>query len=481
MRILKWGAWAGVMGAAWAATVPASAAGEGPDGTATFERPAYKLLRYQEDWSVLAGRDTSQTGDPFDPIKYVPLSDDGEVWASFGGHARVRVENWTHFNFAAVDEDNDTFTLYRMTLHGDLHVGKDLRVFAEGLTAQSTERELQGGRRTIDVDSLELMQAFVDYRLPLCDEVSVTLRGGRQALLFGNQRLVSPLPWTNTFREWDGFSGIVQFNGWSATAFYTQFAPVQKYDFNDPDAQTEFFGLYATGKLPLNGHSADLYWLGLDRDDPVTFNGTTGNEERHTFGARLWGKLGQTAFDYETEAAYQLGEVGDGDVSAYMFAGELGYKFGDWFASPRVHLGLDYASGDDGAGGDVETFNQLFPLGHAYLGYIDTVGRQNIIDVTPGLTLNPTDKLLVKLVGHLFWRAETSDALYNAAGGVVRAGALDNSREVGQELDLLLRYQFDRHFSGEFGYNHFFPGDFLQQSGPAGHIDFVYLMLQYTF
>ena len=62
---------------------------------------------------------------------------------------------------------------------------------------------------------------------------------------------------------------------------------------------------------------------------------------------------------------------------------------------------VDIASGDDDpTDGDLETFNQLFPLGHAYFGYIDVIGRQNIIDVSPtvstkvagGATLRQTVK-----------------------------------------------------------------------------------------
>ena len=46
-------------------------------------------------------------------------------------------------------------------------------------------------------------------------------------------------------------------------------------------------------------------------------------------------------------------------------------------------------SGDDEPGGDVETFNQLFPLGHAYFGYIDLIGRQNALDLHFDLKVAP--------------------------------------------------------------------------------------------
>lgn len=58
-----------------------------------IERPKYRMLAQDEDWSVLRGIDRTSSGDPFDPIKFVPLNSDGSFWASFGGHARIRLES----------------------------------------------------------------------------------------------------------------------------------------------------------------------------------------------------------------------------------------------------------------------------------------------------------------------------------------------------------------------------------------------------
>ena len=82
---------------------------------------------------------------------------------------------------------------------------------------------------------------------------------------------------------------------------------------------------------------------------------------------------------------------------------------------------------------------------------------------------------------HLLWPAEETDAMYNAGGGVVRPGGLGVDDEVGAELDLTIKYKFDRHLTGFFGYSHFFAGDFIQESGASEDIDFVYVQLQYVF
>ena len=459
------------------------------DPPADFERPSYSgVLRQNEDWSGLAGHDPATTGDWLDPIKYVPLTDDEWIWASFGGSVRLRFEGWSDFNFGApatVDHD-DEYVLTRIMLHADVHVGENVRVFAEGKSAMTVPgRNLPGGQRTLEVDELDLQQLFADVKVPLADDVAITFRPGRQMLLFGKQRLVSPLPWGNTLRAWDGVSAILNVGDWKLHGFWTQFAPVQKYSFNDADGNIEFFGVYATGKCPVVGVGIDLYYLGLDRDMAAIptggFNGTAGSEERHTVGGRLSGKIGDTPLDYDVEGAYQFGDVGTGDINAFMVASQFGYAITDCPSKPRLWMGFDYASGDDAAGGDVETFNQLFPLGHAYLGYIDAIGRQNIYDISTGLTVKPLPKLTVNLAGHVFYLADTADALYNAGGGIVRAGGLSTSREVGSEIDLTAKYKIDHHASLLFGYSHFFPDDVLKNTGPSHGIDFFYLAFNYLF
>lgn len=455
--------------------------------------PPYQVLRFNEDWSTLKARPADGPTDFFDPIKHIPLNHDGSIWASFGGQLRLRFESWDGFNFGAPGggDNEDAFVMTRFLFHTDLHIGQHVRVFAEGKSAVTTDRDLLGGNRTLDNDHLDLQNGFVDVMFPLFDTTKVTLRSGRQELLFGKQRLVSPLDWANVRRTFDAVSGIVKCGDWTFTPFWSQPVIVQKHDFNDFfDGDQDFFGLHATGKIPALAAGIDLYYYGLDKDattfnglttSATAFNGTAGAEERHTLGGRLWGKIGASDFDYDVEGAYQFGEVGAGDVSAFMVASQLGYTFTQVGGKPRLFVGFDYASGDKETGGDVETFNQLFPLGHAYFGWIDQVGRQNIIDFSVGFTIKPVAALTIDLQLHYFLRAEDTDALYNAGGGVARAPGVGLSDEIGTEIDLLIKYQIDRHMEVSFGYSHLFAGDFISESGPDEDIDFVYVAFQFTF
>jgi hypothetical protein len=443
------------------------------------QRPAYNFQRFREDWSVLREIPEEERTDFWDPIKYIPLSRDGVIWASFGGSARLRLENWSNFNF--VPGADDTFLLWRLLMHVDVHLGENIRAFVQGKSSLSTKRDLPGGTRTLDVDELDLEEAFADFRIPFGSDLSLTLRPGRQWLLFGRQRVVSPLTWSNTLRRWDGASAILECGGWTAQGFWGEFVPVLKYDFNVPDRQTQLYGVYATGPVLGSDLSMDFYMLGLDKGTNVTFDGTTGPERRYTLGGRAFGKVGATGLDYDVEGAWQWGDVGAGDVNAAMFGGIVGYRAEGLWGQPRFTAGFDWGSGDRTAGGDVETYNQLFPLGHAFLGYIDVIGRQNIASFNLGASVQPLKNFTVSLTGYQFWRADSADALYDAGGAVVRPGAPGASLNVGQEIDLVLSYQFDRHLLGELGYSHFFAGDFIDESGPGDDIDFLYVQLEYTF
>ena len=449
------------------------------DGAAPA-RPRYADLRYEENWSVLRGE--AQSSDFFDPVKYIPLDESGAFWLSFGAQLRERVELWNDFNFGAPPGEghDDTFLLTRILFHADVHLTEYVRVFAQGKSAFVTDRELPGGARKSDVDQLDLQNGFLDLSLPELGGAKLVLRGGRQEMSFGAQRLVSPLDWSNTRRTFDGASAILSWCDWQATGFWARPVQVNRYDLNEWTPHEFFYGIYATGPLGESGIRGDLYWLGLDRED-ASFNGTSGHEKRQTLGGRLVGPLPGTPLDFEVEGAYQLGEVGPGDVNAFMVASQLGWWLETIRTSPRFFVGFDWASGDQSPGGDVETFNQLFPLSHQYYGFIDAIARQNAVDAQTGVLLRPLPATTVNLTGHFFWRAENEDALYNAAGAVTRAGSSGSSNWLGAEIDLLLRYQFDVHLALLGGYSHFFTGDFLRSTGRGRDIDFGYFILQYTF
>jgi len=448
-------------------------------------RPAYQIGsagRFNEDWSVLRGVDLGATDDFWDRLKFIPLTEDGSVWLSFGGQARERAEYFRQFLFGASEpEQSDAYLLSRFRLSADLHVTQYFRMFAEGKSAFALDRDLQGGRTTAFVDEFDLLNGFADIMIPLGKQASATLRGGRQELIFGSQRLVGPGDFTQIPRTFDGGTASVRIADWTISPFWTEAVPiVHKYRFNESTSDHTFFGIFSTGPLHRLAVNLDLYWLDAD-NATATFNGTTGHERRETFGGRVWGKIGATGLDFEVEGASQFGTVGRGDVAAAMATAIVGYTLPVPRLSPRVYLEFDYASGDKRPGGDVGTFNQLFPNAHSFLGYIDYVGRQNIISPNAGLTMIPVHNLTLSLQHYFFWRDSDRDALYNKSGAVFRPGTTTTARYAGAEIDLLANYTFARHILGYAGYSRFFTGEFIRKTGPHKDSDFLYAAIQYTF
>lgn len=472
--------WLTALLAVWPFLSPASSGQT--QGTAPA-LPAYQLLRQNEDWSYLRSVPEEAPRDAFDPIKYISLSDDGSVWLSFGGQIRERFEIWRNFNFGQppTAEDDDEFLLSRFFLSADFHAGDHFRAFVMGKSALITDRDLVGGSRTVDEDEADLQDAFVDLSTTV-GSTKFLLRTGRQEMAFGKQRLISPLDWANTRRTFDGFSASASYGTWTVSSFLTRLVKVDKYAFNEADNDSKFYGIYGAGKI-CEKTDLDLYALRLEHDNS-TFNGTSGDEYRSTLGSRVSGPLGGPRFDYEVEGAWQTGDIGSADINASMFASQVGYKPEGCGWSPRCYLGFDLATGDDSPGdSSVETFNQLFPLGHEYNGYIDFLGRQNLVAAIAGLTLRPTEKLGTEIRVHQFWRESSSDGLYGVGGAAVAGfgGATSSSKDIGTEVDLTATFKVDRHSVVQAGYGHFFAGDFIEDASPGDDIDFVYFAWAFTF
>ena len=209
----------------------------------------------------------------------------------------------------------------------------------------------------------------------------------------------------------------------------------------------------------------------------------TDDEDRYTVGAHVDGKIENTRFDDDAEAAYQFGSFGSGDISAGFVSLTFGWKPCTRCLDPRFAVGFDWASGDeDPLDDDVQTFNQLFPTAHKFFGIVDVLGRPNLIAGRIEASIKPADKLTVIAAFHGFWRASDDDGTYTVGGGLQRPGTSADDDYLGSEIDLLVKYNLDRHWLFVFGLGHFFTGEFYSDTGTGADDDitFLYLSAQVT-
>jgi hypothetical protein len=414
--------------------------------------------------------------DFFDPLKRVRL---GDNWLfTTGGDFRARYENKYNDRLGARD---NSYYLTRTRVYTDLWYRDDLRMFVEYIGAWSTSQDLVP--LPIDQNKSDLLNAFVDVKLADLGGHPAYLRVGRQELLFGSQRLISPLDWANTRRTFQGVRGFRQTEKWDFDLFWVQPVIPNANRFDSIDNNQNFFGAWATYR-PKKGQNIDAYYLLLDNTNRVTQLGIPrGNFTRHTIGGRYVGvaeRNPNVLFDSET--AFQFGSQNGRDVFAAMTSQGLGYNWKDARWNPTAWVYYDYASG--GRNG-AATFNHLFPFGHYYLGWIDQVGRQNIHDLNFHLWVYPTKWLTAWTQFHSFWLADNRDALYNAAGVATRRSVTGTAgSHVGEELDFVLNFHLSKHADVLMGYSHLWGGEFLRNTaGPTGarNAGFFFTQLSYRW
>lgn len=425
---------------------------------------SHKTLFYANDFSYLGKKDnaTSCLGDGLKDRKVGPC---GKL--SLGGQMRWRYHSerglGQQAGFTRFQDTDNHFGLGRLRLYADWKVNNNLRFFAEGIYADVIRGNDEYVNRGIDSNRGDFLNLFADVKLT----ESTSVRIGRQELLFGSQRLISPLDWSNTRRRFDGFRTMSKFDNFKLDTFYTQFVPAQPTDFDTPNEDLHFWGAYAT-LTELENKTLDLYYIGLNNNQ-----GPTGVEAVHTFGSRLEGKT-QNNLLYELEGSVQSGsrDLTDQSLAAWAVTGGVGYKFAERKWKPTLWFFYDYATGDDPTSGNFTRFNDLFPLGHKYLGFIDAVQRRNILSPNVRLAMSPTKKLSLLLWYYNFQSAEDGDQILSLGGTPAQD---TSSSDFGNELDFVATYKVNARNTALVGYSHFWRGDRI-----VGDTDGDFLYLQWT-
>lgn len=340
------------------------------------------------------------------------------------------------------DTTND-FLLTRLRLYANWKINDWCRIYAEGISADVESNGLYVPR-PIDRNSGDFLNLFVDVGLT----DSTTVRIGRQELVYGNQRHISPLDWANTRRTFEGIKVMHKAGDWAIDGFYTNFVPVAPDNFDEADYDRSFYGVYATYSGAKSA-TYDLFYIGFDDQRPLGAAAVGSRDfSLHTFGGRLNGGSGDWL--YEMEGAFQTGSQAMGlDHRAGMCTCGVGRKLGgSW--SPTLWAYYDYASGNNGGAGVFNRYNQLFPLAHKYLGFIDAVARSNVSSPNCLLTMKPSKKLSLLAWYYYLGAAEEGDII---PGVAVPSAQNTTSDNFGNELDLIAKYQVNPRSNVLFGYS----------------------------
>lgn len=401
---------------------------------------------------------------------------------SLGGSVRARYERKENIAFTKTRDD---YFLHQIRLNIQYDVSEQLVLFVEGqdagITGEATNQD--DAVPNVNADDFDLHQGYVLYK----PYTFIHFKVGRQKLNLGKQRLSSSLEWVNTARVWDAFRFSIGRKGYrTLDAFVSKTVPVDPNGFNSHSTtgnrhfDSAFHGLYYSDWKMISRTQVDFYTF--LRDD------NNSEDAVWTLGFRFDTEINHFTFD--GDFAWQVGDYGKEDHEAY--AAHLGMTYS--FIDGRKHtfgLAANYASGDSNSSDTKhETFDNLYPLNHAYYGYLDRFSWMNMseINVTYNVDIH---KSKLRLAYHWFWLDEPVTDSWYAAGNFAASPLFSHvnsapgaSRDAGSEFNLTV---MTKHLRGNitslFGYGHFFVGDYVDQlvGTSAEDADYIFGQFKLTF
>lgn len=344
----------------------------------------------------------------------------------------------------------------------------------------------------------------------------LSLKGGRQVFADGKEVLPADptLAWLQTTRIAERLIGPFDFTYAgrsfdSALATYTRKALTFTGFYGKP---TEG-GFYADGMREIDGidlayasvnwnhpdfaknTASRLFYIYYGDDRPLlkvdnrplaTRQADAGNISIHTIGADLLQLVPTAAgpVDLLGWFAYQAGDWGALDHSAWALAVEAGFQPSALPWKPWLRVGYDVGSGDDSPGdGDHESFFQVLPTPRLY-SLSTFTNLMNSQDVFAQVVLRPVAGLVWRTDFHVL-RLTSDDDLWYFGGGATREGRdpgfgyggrpSGGKSSLMEVLETQVTYNWNDYVSTAVYYGHAFGGDVVDADFRGNDADYGFV------
>lgn len=396
-------------------------------------------------------------------------------WLRVRGEFRERMEGFDGLGFNSTRED--LYWLSRFRFNATATASKQVSFQVQVQDARVAKKTV-GPTGTPFRAPFDLRMAFADVGAATGP---VTVRMGRQELVYGEQRLLGHVSWLNAARTWDAVKLTYRRKAFQVDAFGASLVRILDSEFDKSGNGNRFAGVYLTTGAILPKATVEPYVLWKRDVNLRTELGAVDDLEHTTAGVRVAGRL-PARLDYGIEMAVQRGAVGSDDIRAWAGHWQLRESL-PGAGAVKLTSEYNYASGDkDPADGVRGTFDQLYPTPHDKYGLADQIGWKNVHHVRGGFELTPFKGTPITTNYHSWWLAEKRDAIYAAGSGAlarVIAGAA--SSHVGQEIDVQVSRALTPQLQLAGGYAHIFTGAFLKQATPGASYSHPYVMATYVF
>ena len=535
-------------------TVPAQAAFELPDGEKITNVPAIPRAMPQKEAYELYD---PKIGKNFD-LKNFWLRADLRVrpemrnntcfGSTMSGSAGACNNRNTMQNQAngVKGQQNDQYTQQMTRLGIGYDVSPDVNFYMELINSstwgtnselgQGTAAGAQGGAKdpSLNHGTVGVRAAYMLIR-NFAGVQGLSVKAGRQYIIFGNHSLFGHFDWANTGFSHDGImlnystKSFDTYLGWFRTAESDtmQGAATGSVATNNAvgnstattsgtGGDSNMFIFYNQIKS-IPGFLIEPYYIGYVNS--ATPNGAGAqsnaaggigtpkhsNQVRHTVGNRTEMRKGN--FDATNEIVYQFGSMGDQmtstassvdqdrnlHINAWATRNWIGYTHYQSSWKPRFAINMDYASGDGraqcGAGlqgtcKSANTFENLFPTNHIHMGYMDVQAWKNMMSPSVNFQARPTKDDHIEIWATSLNLANSKDNWYRGSQGAYVYSKIGNTKtHIGDELDVAYTHMFmDGKLAFQAAYGHLYAGGYIAENlGTSKGQDWAYAQLWLNF
>ena len=414
-------------------------------------------------------------------------------WLDIGLDYRVRYEKRDNDFRRSRDTIDDPILLRTRGFVAIKNILDPLRFTLEVEDARRNNSQFTRAFDTRDINYVEPIQAYAELYFKetplgkddLGNDRPMSVRAGRHAFEYTDRRLVARNEWRNTTNHFQGVRAIIgqQKNDWQLDFFALK--PVQRFtnQWDAVDHAQDFYGVIGDWRRWSEVATLQPYYYLLKQDgNKVEYdaNGRTAaanskiDREIHTAGIRAYGVVGKTGWDYDASYAKQWGHqdrlsntgalIAALDHDAYAYNAEIGYTFAHpW--KPRVNAFYGFASGDNNPTDSKNNrFERLFgfarPLSNNDYFQIENIIAPKIrVEFEPQLSWLPGLKIDT---GYNWYRLDSASDRWNAAG--LRDNTGQSGKDVGEEVDIRVRFPINKYIAANLGYAHFWAGDFTEKT-----------------
>jgi hypothetical protein len=411
---------------AWLSLVPVAHAQYFSLGKGT-----YPLEFYDIDFTALS--DPAKRTGFLDSLHYIPVGLGADSYLSLGGEFREQYWNQVNESHDLRTPARNSYDLQRVVADAYLHIDSHVAVFGQIARDDAFDKISPS---TTDETRGRLQQGFVELKESV-GAADVVARLGRQEITLGSGRFVWINDSSNVRTTQDGAHLHADFQGGASVDLVASRPVTPTYTaFADWSSHAGSFGAaYASEPVIADHLHVDEYYF-YRRNPGVQYASLTGNEDRDTFGGRIWGAA--DGFQFDSDFAYQYGtfdtKTRDETISAFGTSSRVLYTFADVPLQPGIQFQTSYFSGSDAPKSHtIGTFSAPFPR-PTLLNYAGLETLENLFEAYPAVLINPTSQLVLRFGPEALWRANVNDAVYISRATPLTKTLNDHARFIGTNL-----------------------------------------------